>query len=53
MAKERLNITLDADIKEKLRQYAEENKTTVSQAITDWVLKLKVRDPQIRGQMHF
>lgn len=53
MAKERLNVTLDTDVKERLRQYAEENKTTISQVITDWALKLKVHDPQIRGQMHF
>ena len=53
MAKEKLNLSLDEDIKEKLAQYAEEQHTTISQAVTDWILTLKVRNPQVRGQMHF
>ena len=53
MAKEKLNLSLDEDIKEKLAQYAEEQHTTISQAVTDWILTLKVRNPQVRGQMLF
>lgn len=51
MAKVKLNLSLDPDVREKLYQYAAENHRTVSQAVTDWVLKLKVKDPQCRGQM--
>lgn len=53
MAKDRVNITLDSDIKEKLKQYADERHSSVSQVVTDWVLTLKVKDSQVRGQMTF
>lgn len=49
MAKERLNITVTSDIKERLRQYAFENHTFISQAVTDWVWSQKIKNGQIRG----
>lgn len=53
MAKTKLTLSVDEDIREKLRCYAEERHSTMSQVLTDWVLSLKVKDPQIRGQMSF
>ena len=50
MAKERLNITVTSDTKERLRQYAFENHKSISQAITDWIWSQKVKNEQIRGQ---
>ena len=50
MAKERLNITVTSDTKERLKQYAFEHHTSISQAITDWIWSQKVKNEQIRGQ---
>lgn len=50
MAKERLNITVTSDTKERLKQYAFEHHTSISQAITDWIWGQKVKNDQIRGQ---
>lgn len=50
MAKERLNITVTSDTKERLKQYAFEHHTSISQAITDWIWHEKVKNEQIRGQ---
>lgn len=50
MAKVRVNISVDEDTIEHLKQYAKENYTTVSQVITEMTWKLKVKNPQIRGQ---
>lgn len=50
MSKVRVNISLSADTVERLKQFAYENHTTVSQAITDWTWKAKVKNEQIRGQ---
>lgn len=36
MGKERMNISLDAEIKKELLQYAEDNNTTVSALVTKW-----------------
>lgn len=33
----RLNLTVAPDTKDRLRAYADERHTTVSQAITDWI----------------
>lgn len=43
MAKEKLVLSVDDEIKEKLRLYAKENYTTMSQAVTAWVLTLDVK----------
>ena len=51
MAKQRVNITLDADTKERLEQYAFENHLgSISAAITDLAWKAKVKNQQVRGQ---
>lgn len=51
MAKQRVNITLDADTKERLEQYAFENHLgSISAAITDLAWKAKVKNSQVRGQ---
>ena len=38
-----LNLHVRIDTKERLQQYAEENHTTVSQAVTDWIWQQKLR----------
>ena len=50
MARERLDITVTPDTKERLKQYAFEHHTSVSQAITDWIWGQKIKNEQIRGQ---
>ena len=50
VAKVRVNISVDEDTIERLKQYAYENHTTVSQVITDMAWKLKVKNEQLRGQ---
>ena len=48
--KQRVNISLSEDTIERLKQYAWEHHTNVSQAITDWIWSAKVKNEQIRGQ---
>ena len=49
--KQRVNISLSEDTIERLKQYAWEHHTNVSQAITDWIWSAKVKNEQIRGQL--
>lgn len=51
MAKSKVLLSLDEDIAQKLKDYAREQHMTMSAAVTAWVLRLKVSDPQVRGQM--
>lgn len=51
MAKVRVNVSLDPDTHERLKQYAYEHHVTVSQAITDWIWSTKVKNENVRGQM--
>lgn len=51
MAKVRVNVSLDPDTHERLKQYAYEHHVTVSQAITDWIWGAKVKNENVRGQM--
>ena len=53
MAKKKLILSLDPEIADRLRQFAFENHTTMSQAVTDWILKQKVSFDVPRGQMSF
>lgn len=53
MSKVRINVSLSEDTIERLKQFAFENHTTVSQTITDWTWKAKVKNEQIRGQQSF
>ena len=48
--KKRVNICLSEDTAERLKQYAWENHTSVSHAITDWIWHAKVKNEQVRGQ---
>ncbi|WP_190324861.1 DUF6364 family protein [Mediterraneibacter catenae] len=50
MAKVKVNLSLDSDTAERLKQYAFEQHKTVSQAVTDWIWHEKVKFDQIRGQ---
>lgn len=50
--KKRVNIYLSVDTIDRLKQYAWENHTTVSHAITDWIWRTKVKNDQLRGQTH-
>lgn len=52
MTKTRINLSIDADTLERLRQYAWENHSTVSKAVTDLVWAAKVKNTQVRGQMN-
>lgn len=48
--KKRINISVTEDTEERLKQYAWEHHKNVSQAITDWIWSVKVKNEQIRGQ---
>ncbi len=50
---ERPPILLSPDTFERLEQFAYENHTTPTQALTDMVWKAKVKNANIRGQMSF
>lgn len=41
MQKARINLTLDADLIDFVKQYAESQRTTVSEVFTQFALKLK------------
>ncbi len=49
-SKIRVNISITEETAERLKQYAYEHHTTVSQAITDWIWKQKVTCENIQGQ---
>ena len=51
MSKIRMNISVDEDTAEGLRQYAWEHHSSVSKAISDLIWSSKVRNDQIRGQL--
>jgi ABC-type phosphonate transport system ATPase subunit len=42
--KRRINISVTEDTGERLKQYAKEHHTNVSQAITDWIWSVKVKE---------
>lgn len=50
MGKIRINLSVDPDTSERLRQYAWEHHSSVSKAVTDLVWAAKVKNSQIRGQ---
>lgn len=52
MEKTRINLSLDPDTAERLRQYAWENHSTMSKAVTDFVWNAKVKNAQVRGQLN-
>ena len=47
----RVNISVEQDTAERLKQYAFEHHTTVSGAIEQWIWSVKVKNEQVRGQM--
>ena len=51
MAKVRVNISIDPDTHERLKQYAFEHHMTVSQAISEWIWSAKVKNEIPRGQL--
>lgn len=51
--KQRINISVTEDTAERLKQFAFENHKNVSQAITDWIWSVKVKNEQVRGQKRF
>lgn len=51
MGKVRLNLSLDEDTLERIRQYAWENHSTISKAVTDLTWAAKVKNSQVRGQL--
>lgn len=50
MSKIRINISLDADTAERLKQYAWENHSSVSKAVSDLVWAAKIKNELFRGQ---
>lgn len=50
MAKQKLNLSLDATVKEALELFAREKHTTVSAIITEFALKLPT-SKQVKGQI--
>lgn len=50
MAKQKLNLSLDATIKEALEIYAKDRHTTVSAIITEFALKLPT-SKNVKGQI--
>ncbi len=51
--KRKVSISVSEDTAIRLRQYAREHHTSVSQAITDWIWQAKVMGTdQFPGQMH-
>lgn len=48
--KKKISLSLSEDTIERLKQYAWENHTNMSQAVTDWIWAEKVKNDQIRGQ---
>lgn len=52
-SKKRVNLYLSEDTVERLKQYAWENHTSVSHAVTEWIWHTKVRNEQVRGQISF
>ena len=53
MSKIRMNISIDEDTAERLRQYAWEHHSSVSNDISDLIWSSKVKNEQIRGQLNF
>lgn len=51
MKKVRLNLSLDEDTLERMCQYAWENHSTLSKAVTDLIWAAKVKNTQVRGQL--
>ena len=51
LAKVKINLSLEEDTAERLKQYAYENHKTVSQAVTDWIWAQKVKGENLRGQI--
>ena len=48
--KRRVNIYISEDTAERLKQYAWENRTSVSHAVTEWIWHTRVKNEQVRGQ---
>ena len=49
--KKRVNIYISEDTADRLKQYAWENHTSVSHALTEWIWHVKIKNDQVRGQM--
>ena len=46
ITRKRVNISISEDTSLRLKQYAKEHHTNVSQAITDWIWSVKLTQPQ-------
>ncbi len=51
MSKTRLNISIDFDLADFIKMYAQENRTTASEVITQFILGLKRRTSQERADI--
>jgi hypothetical protein len=49
ITKKRVNISISEDTSLRLKQYAKEHHTNVSQAITDWIWSVNLIQPQPKG----
>lgn len=50
MRKSKLNLYLEPDTIDRLRQYAYEHHMTASQAVTQWIWNTKVKYSNLPGQ---
>lgn len=53
LSKVRVNISIEPDTHERIKQYAFENHMNVSQAITKLIWDANVKNAQLKGQMSF
>lgn len=49
--KKRVNLYLSEDTIERLKQYAWENHTSASHAVTEWIWHARIKNEQVRGQL--
>ena len=49
--RKKVNLSLEPETAERLKQYADEHHTTVSGAITAWIWSVKVKDEVMKGQI--
>jgi hypothetical protein len=47
----KVSLSLTPDTAERLKQYAADHHTTMTQAVTDWIWKQKVSESPMKGQM--
>lgn len=52
MGFKRVTISLDDETHERLKQFAYERHMSVSQVIRQWIWQQKIKNENLRGQLH-